>query len=235
MATAKFHQQMIKLKEFFGDMSVSDAKADLHIQPNEEDIRTAVPGDPQNCAFSRACQRMYGSKGALFLGRSAYVDLLDEQGRSVVRRHILSRTAQDFIDNIDAKARCGPLASRSAPRSGQRRARFDAPRGGNTKSARFSSAEQRLKLAVQRPRNGRGRCREAAASLSSPADERRSHEAPSHQQAPPQARSEAPRDARALHRRARAGQGAAVGHSTSRSANVDPDRSRALANLRTRC
>jgi hypothetical protein len=161
MATAKFNEQMKRLKEFFGDKLVVDAKADLHIQPTEEDIRTAVPGDPQNCAFSRACQRMYGSKGALFLGHSAYVDLLDEHGRSVVKRHILSRSAQEFVDNFDAKAEVWPagFSIRAPTRSATSKAR----RSQRRKYWKRKTQQRRAAAKTQQP-NKTQRRRAAAAT-----------------------------------------------------------------------
>ena len=89
--------------QFFGDLPVVEAKANLQVQPIAEDIENAVPGDPQNCAFAKACKRMYGSKGVLFFSTVAYIDLLDGKGRRVAMRHTISELWHAAAKPVDDK------------------------------------------------------------------------------------------------------------------------------------
>jgi hypothetical protein len=91
-----------ELRKVFGEYEVVDATTALHIQPQQCDIDAAVRGDPCNCAFSRACQRMYGSKFVLFFSHVAYVDLLDEGGARKIFRFRIEKAAREFIKAFDA-------------------------------------------------------------------------------------------------------------------------------------
>jgi hypothetical protein len=91
------------LHRFFGDLEVVDAKKELRIQPSLEDIETAIPEDPHNCVFSRACQRMWGSTAVLFFGTIAYVDLLTNTGKRRIERFKISSEGQRFIQAVDSK------------------------------------------------------------------------------------------------------------------------------------
>lgn len=103
------------LKRVFGDLEVVEATAPLHLQPQRCDIDTAERDDPANCAFSRACQRMYGSSVVLFFGTVAYVDLLDEHGERKIFRFSIGQAARDFIKAFDAGEDVKPGGFRLSP------------------------------------------------------------------------------------------------------------------------
>jgi hypothetical protein len=104
-----------ELKRVFGDLEVVEATAALHIQPQRVDIETAERDDPANCAFSRACQRMYDSHVVLFFGTVAYVDLPDPKGVRQIHRFRIERPAQEFIKAFDAGDDVKPGGFRLTP------------------------------------------------------------------------------------------------------------------------
>ncbi len=89
------------IKKFYAGLEVVEAKNDLHIQPSEADIQTAIPNDPKNCIFSRACQRMWGAKSVVFFGTVAYVDLLCSDGKRRVHRFVLDKDAREYVREFD--------------------------------------------------------------------------------------------------------------------------------------
>lgn len=110
-----FQVRSAELKRYFENLEVVEASAPLHLQPQHCDIETAQRDDPTNCAFSRACQRMYGSRVVLFFGTVAYVDLLDENGEKKIHRFVIDRKAQEFIKAFDAGEDVRPGGFRLSP------------------------------------------------------------------------------------------------------------------------
>ena len=102
-AKGQVHPDRAGLRRWFGNLEVIEAKAELRVQPNEEDIKNAIPNDPKNCVFSRACQRMWSSTAVVFFGTIAYVDLLDKNGVRHVERFTISSEGKRFIRAFDAK------------------------------------------------------------------------------------------------------------------------------------
>lgn len=90
-----------QLSRWFGDLPVIEAQKELRVQPNSDDIKNALKNDPANCAFSRACQRMWDSKVVLFFGHVAYVDLLGKEGKRRVERFMVSSAARQYIKDFD--------------------------------------------------------------------------------------------------------------------------------------
>lgn len=90
------------VERWFDNMPVVEAKRELRIQPNKGDIKGAVPNDPHNCVFSKACARMWNSHAVLFFGTVAYVDLLSPNGQRRVERFLISEAGQKFIREVDA-------------------------------------------------------------------------------------------------------------------------------------
>ena len=79
-----------------------------------------MKGDPTQCAFSRACQRMWESSIVVFFSTVAYVDLLSDEGTRRVERFIISKGAQDFIRAFDDGEHVNPKGFvLSAPRPSQ--------------------------------------------------------------------------------------------------------------------
>lgn len=92
-----------RLKKWFGELPVKEARADLIIQPSQADIKQAKRNDPRHCIFANACSRMYGSKSVLFFKRYSYVDMLNEKGERVVYRFENSPELQKCIEEFDEK------------------------------------------------------------------------------------------------------------------------------------
>lgn len=90
------------IRRYFGDLEVVEAEKEIRIQPNEQDIKSAVVGDPENCVFSQACRRMWSANIVLFFGTIAYVDLLDADGKRRVERFRISPAGQRYIRAFDA-------------------------------------------------------------------------------------------------------------------------------------
>ena len=72
----------LSLKRWFGDLEVVEAKQDIRIQPNDDDIKNAIKNDPSRCVFSQACKRMWSSTAVVFFGTIACATC----GRQVPRR-----------------------------------------------------------------------------------------------------------------------------------------------------
>src|SRR6188474_2774565 len=87
----KSSHEIRKLKQWFGNLPVVEAKRELRIQPSLRDIRGAVKQDPERCVFSRACRRQLGANTAVFFRTRAYVDLLDEDGKRHIERFNISK------------------------------------------------------------------------------------------------------------------------------------------------
>lgn len=96
------------LKRWFEGLEVVEAEKELRIQPNAEDVKTAIRGDPRNCVFSRACQRMWGSRLVAFFGTVAYVDLLDGAGKRRVERFMISANGSKELRAWDEGKRFTP-------------------------------------------------------------------------------------------------------------------------------
>jgi len=113
------------LRKAFGpDIEIVDATSPLRVQPNQEDIRSAIAGDPMNCVLSRACQRSFGSKAVLFLGTVAYVDLLDEDGNRRLERFRIDGPGSRYIKAVDSFEPVSPRGFTLTPQpvSSQRKA-----------------------------------------------------------------------------------------------------------------
>lgn len=93
----------IEYERLWGSTPVVDADADLIVVVNEYDIEEGDPQDPTNCAFSRACKRMFNSQAVMFLRGRAYIDLPDEKGGRVVKRFQISAPARELIADFDRR------------------------------------------------------------------------------------------------------------------------------------
>src|SRR5215471_718076 len=84
-------RQIAEIRKLYGDLPVFDADSDMIVYVNLDDQEYGVPGDPNNCMFSRACKRAFGSQGVLFYPTVAYVDMLhpsDNSQRAVFRFYL---------------------------------------------------------------------------------------------------------------------------------------------------
>lgn len=82
-------------------LPVLDGKFTFIIEPNEEDIKNGVPGDPTRCMYCLACKRMYGCDLAVVTRRVAYIELRGPGGRLQLRRFILKKPAQMQVKDFD--------------------------------------------------------------------------------------------------------------------------------------
>jgi hypothetical protein len=98
------------VKRFFGDehLEVVGAVHELRLQPNTEDIATAIPNSPTNCALANAAHRMFGSTAVFFWGTVAYVDLIGPDGVRRIERFYLSKEAMRYAASLDLQQKIDP-------------------------------------------------------------------------------------------------------------------------------
>jgi hypothetical protein len=80
---------------------VLDGKFTFLIEPNAEDIKNGVPGDPTQCMYCLAAKRMYGCDLVWVTRTRAYIELRGPKGRLELRRFVLKNPAQMQIENFD--------------------------------------------------------------------------------------------------------------------------------------
>jgi hypothetical protein len=90
-----------EIKRHWGDLEVIDARKDLRVFIQPEDVRSATVKDPGCCVFAQACKRQFAASKVLFWRRVAYVELPGPDGKRRVERFILSREMRDLIENFD--------------------------------------------------------------------------------------------------------------------------------------
>lgn len=91
----------VEYERLWGSTPVVDANADLIVVVNENDIEDGDPKDPKECAFAKACKRMFNSQAVMFLRGKAYIDLPNEQGGRTVQRFQISPAARQVIADFD--------------------------------------------------------------------------------------------------------------------------------------
>jgi hypothetical protein len=89
------------IKRMWGNLPIVDAKEPLVISVEQEDIESAVPQDPENCALSQACKRLYESRYVMFLRSKAYIDLPTRTGKRQIERFTLSQETSEAIKIFD--------------------------------------------------------------------------------------------------------------------------------------
>jgi hypothetical protein len=90
-----------EIKRIWGDVEVVDAKNDLRVFIQQEDVNSATQKDPGCCVFAQACKRQFSATKVLFWKSVAYVELPGKDGRPRVERFFLSSGMRDLIDNFD--------------------------------------------------------------------------------------------------------------------------------------
>jgi hypothetical protein len=113
---------------------VVDSKFSTLIQPESQDIKNAVAGDPTKCMYALACRRLYNSELVWITRTRAYVELKGRGGRPELQRFILSDPAMANIRDFDAKKDVSPEAIV-----------FLAPKGKQTLDAQLASYQKRKK------------------------------------------------------------------------------------------
>jgi hypothetical protein len=90
-----------EIKRHWGDLEVIDARKDLRVFIQPEDVRSATAKDPGCCVFAQACKRQFSASKVLFWRSVAYVELPGPDGKRRVERFILSPEMRDLIENFD--------------------------------------------------------------------------------------------------------------------------------------
>jgi hypothetical protein len=90
-----------EIKRVWGDVEVVDAKKDLRVFIQPEDVSKATKKDPGCCVFAQACKRQFAATKVLFWRSVAYVELPGPRGKRRVERFILSSDVRDLIENFD--------------------------------------------------------------------------------------------------------------------------------------
>lgn len=90
-----------EIKRLWGDVEVTDAKDDLRVFINEDDLKGAVEKDPAECVFAQACKRLFGSTKVLFFRSVAYVELRKEDGTVRVERFVMPDTMRALVEAFD--------------------------------------------------------------------------------------------------------------------------------------
>jgi hypothetical protein len=85
----------------FRGMPVRDGKSNIRVQPNKQDIKKAVPGDPTHCAYAECLRRQYDASNVWVFKTVAYVQLLDESGKPIVERYAIHEEARWYLDRFD--------------------------------------------------------------------------------------------------------------------------------------
>lgn len=96
-----YGRQTIEVRNLLGEYPIVEADADILIYVTGEDARDAVPGDPNNCIFAKACKRSYGSRGVLFFPTVAYIDMPNEKGERVILRACVKEATRRAIEDLD--------------------------------------------------------------------------------------------------------------------------------------
>lgn len=83
---------------------VFDGKFTFLIEPNAEDIKNGVPGDPTQCMYCLAAKRMYGCDLVWVTRTRAYIELRGRGGRLELQRFTLKNPARMQIKDFDREA-----------------------------------------------------------------------------------------------------------------------------------
>lgn len=96
-------RQATEVRKIFGDLPIVEAKTDFIVYVTADEQMKSVRGDPQNCMFSNACKRAFGSKGVLFFPTVAYVDMVDpaDASRRIVMRFRLTGETRERLEAFD--------------------------------------------------------------------------------------------------------------------------------------
>jgi hypothetical protein len=99
-----FGRQAEEVRSIFGDLEIIEAKTDFVVYVTAEEHQFGKRGDPNNCMFSQACKRAFGSKGVLFYPTVAYVDMVDprDSSRRIVMRFQLPAATRQQLEDFDA-------------------------------------------------------------------------------------------------------------------------------------
>lgn len=92
----------------FRGIPIQEAKASIHVQPNDSDIKGATKESPDNCAYARCLKRNLDAANVFVFKTVAYVESLNERGQTVMLRYIVKTYARDYLLRFDHGERVAP-------------------------------------------------------------------------------------------------------------------------------
>lgn len=85
----------------FRNIPIEEAKASLHVQPNEKDISGATKEDPANCMYARCLRRVLDAPNVYVFKTIAYIQTLNEKGEPRMRRYMVKSYARERLIQFD--------------------------------------------------------------------------------------------------------------------------------------
>ena len=101
-------KSLSEITRLWGNVQVVDARKDLRVFIQPEDVCSATAKDPGCCVFAQACKRQFAATKVLFWKSVAYVELPGPDGVRRVERFSLSSDMRELIENFD---RGNPVAT----------------------------------------------------------------------------------------------------------------------------
>jgi len=100
-------KRKVRKREFRG-VPVREARAAIHVQPNQDDIKNATTESPTNCMYARCLKRVYDSPTVFIFKEIAYIQTLDEEGRAIMERYHIRKYARETIRKFDHGEKIAP-------------------------------------------------------------------------------------------------------------------------------
>jgi hypothetical protein len=85
----------------FKGIPVREARASIHVQPNQKDIDGATKESPVNCAYARCLRRVLDAPNVFVFRTIAYIQTLDEAGQPMMERYWVKTYARDYLLRFD--------------------------------------------------------------------------------------------------------------------------------------
>lgn len=99
---------MPKAQRLFRGIPVYEARASIHVQPNQKDIDGATQEDPTNCAYARCIKRTLETPNVFVFKTVAFIQTLDESGRPIMERFVVKKYARAYIVKFDSGRKVDP-------------------------------------------------------------------------------------------------------------------------------
>jgi hypothetical protein len=133
-----------KVRMFRG-LSVQEARAAMHVQPNQKDISGATLEDPSNCAYARCIKRTLNAESVFVFKTVAYIQTLNESGAPIMERYLVRKYARDYLIRFDGgqKVEAGGFV-------------FHAPQRSQTLTYKHRQQLKRIKAGKKSPRISEG-------------------------------------------------------------------------------
>jgi len=98
----------MKISRIFKGIPVREARASLLVQPNKRDIDSALPDDPENCAYAKCIRRTLECDNVFVFKTVAYIQSLDHRGKPLMERFIVRKHAKEFLVKFDGGKTVAP-------------------------------------------------------------------------------------------------------------------------------